>query len=157
MPDAAAARKPATALDRFLNGIERAGNRLPDPAILFVILLLIVWVASALLAPVQFTEIDPRSKMPIRVQNLLTGEAIAAFLSNMVNVFVTFPPLGIVLVALAAAARRRQHSSRRRARIWCRTHPGSRGADADSPAANHVRPDVVAAALGRGGRNCDLA
>jgi aminobenzoyl-glutamate transport protein len=100
MPETTSSRQPATALDRFLNSIERAGNKLPDPAILFVILLLIVWAASALLAPVQFTEIDPRNMMPIRVQNLLTGEAIAAFLSNMVNVFVTFPPLGIVLVAL---------------------------------------------------------
>src|SRR5688500_2915394 len=93
-------RRPATALDRFLNGLERVGHKLPDPATPFVILLLIVWVASALLAPVPFTEIDPRNKMPIRVQNLLTGEALAAFLSNMVTVFVTFPPLGIVLVAL---------------------------------------------------------
>jgi len=99
MPKTVAAR-PASALDRFLNGIERAGNRLPDPAMLFVAALLIVWIASALLAPVEFTEIDPRNKMPIRVQNLLTGDALAAFLSNMVTVFVTFPPLGIVLVAL---------------------------------------------------------
>src|ERR687898_3194760 len=93
-------RRPVTGLDRFLNLIERAGNKLPNPAMLFIAALLIVWVASALLAPVQFTEIDPRNSMPIRVQNLLTGEAIAAFLSNMVTVFVTFPPLGIVLVAL---------------------------------------------------------
>jgi aminobenzoyl-glutamate transport protein len=92
--------RPATRLDRFLNLIERAGNTLPDPAILFVVALLVVWVASAALAPVQFTEIDPRNAMPIRVQNQLTGDAIAAFLSNMVTVFVTFPPLGIVLVAL---------------------------------------------------------
>jgi aminobenzoyl-glutamate transport protein len=93
-------RRPVTGLDRFLNVIERAGNKLPDPAILFVIALMIVWAASALLAPVQFTEIDPRNSMPIRVQNQLTGAAIAAFLANMVTVFVTFPPLGIVLVAL---------------------------------------------------------
>jgi para-aminobenzoyl-glutamate transporter family len=32
--------------------------------------------------------------------NLLTGSALAAFLANMVTVFVTFPPLGIVLVAM---------------------------------------------------------
>jgi para-aminobenzoyl-glutamate transporter family len=100
MPTTTADRRPATGLDRFLNVIERAGNKLPDPAILFIVALLIVWMASALLAPVQFTEIDPRNSMPIRVQNLLTGEALAAFLSNMVTVFVTFPPLGIVLVAL---------------------------------------------------------
>ena len=91
---------PATGLDRFLNFIERAGNKLPDPAILFVIALAIVWVASALLAPVQFTEIDPRNGTPIRVANQLSGTALANFLANMVTVFVTFPPLGIVLVAL---------------------------------------------------------
>lgn len=92
--------RPATSLDRFLNFIERAGNKLPDPAILFVIALLIVWVFSVLLAPVQFTEIDPRNGMPIRVVNQLSGEALANFMANMVTVFVTFPPLGIVLVAL---------------------------------------------------------
>src|SRR5688572_12268760 len=94
------AKRPTSGLDGFLNLIERAGNTLPDPAILFIIALVIVWVASALLAPVQFVELDPRNAMPIRVQNLLTGDAMAAFLSNMVTVFVTFPPLGIVLVAL---------------------------------------------------------
>ena len=87
-------------LDRVLNAIEIAGNRLPDPAMLFVIALLIVWAVSAMLAPVQFVEIDPRNQMPIRVQNQLTGEALAAFLARMVTVFVTFPPLGVVLVAL---------------------------------------------------------
>jgi aminobenzoyl-glutamate transport protein len=92
--------RPATGLDRFLNLIERVGNRLPDPALLFLIALLIVWVASALLAPVAFTEIDPRNGMPIRIQNQLSGAALANFLANMVTVFVTFPPLGVVLVAL---------------------------------------------------------
>ncbi len=92
-------RRP-TALDRFLSGIEVAGNKLPDPALLFVFALLIVWVLSALLANVSFAEIDPRSGKPIQIQNLLTGSALAAFLANMVNVFVNFPPLGVVLVAL---------------------------------------------------------
>jgi aminobenzoyl-glutamate transport protein len=100
MSNATTQPRRAGGMDRFLNLIERAGNRLPDPAILFVIGLLIVWALSMLLAPIQFAEIDPRSKMPIRVQSLVTGEAIAAFLTNMVTVFVTFPPLGIVLVAL---------------------------------------------------------
>ena len=92
--------RPSRGLDRFLNIIERAGNKLPDPALLFVYALLIVWVLSALLAPVQFTEIDPRNGMPIRVQNQLSGAAIATFLATMVTTFVTFAPLGVVLVAL---------------------------------------------------------
>jgi aminobenzoyl-glutamate transport protein len=89
-----------TLLDRLLNFIERAGNKLPDPAILFVIALLLTWALSALLAPVAFAEIDPRTQQPLQVQNLLTGAALASFLANMVSVFVNFPPLGIVLVAL---------------------------------------------------------
>jgi aminobenzoyl-glutamate transport protein len=89
-----------TLLDRLLNFIERAGNKLPDPAILFVIALLITWALSALLSPVQFAELDPRTQQPLEVQNLLTGAALASFLANMVSVFVNFPPLGIVLVAL---------------------------------------------------------
>jgi aminobenzoyl-glutamate transport protein len=99
-PSNITADRAPTGVDRFLRFIEVAGNKLPDPAILFVIALLIVWVFSAILAPVAFTEIDPRSGNPIQVQNQLTGAALAAFLANMVNVFVNFPPLGIVLVAL---------------------------------------------------------
>jgi aminobenzoyl-glutamate transport protein len=98
-PSSRGAARP-TLLDRLLNFIERAGNTLPDPAILFVIALLITWALSALLAPVQFADIDPRSGQPLEVQNLLTGAALASFLANMVSVFVNFPPLGIVLVAL---------------------------------------------------------
>jgi aminobenzoyl-glutamate transport protein len=87
-------------IHRFLNFVETAGNKLPDPAILFVIALCVVWGLSAMLAPVAFAEIDPRSQQPIQIQNLLSGTALAAWLANMVNVFVTFPPLGVVLVAL---------------------------------------------------------
>nr|MBI1232156.1 hypothetical protein [Cytophagales bacterium] len=34
----------STLVDRFLNTIERVGNKLPDPAMLFLILMLITWV-----------------------------------------------------------------------------------------------------------------
>jgi len=87
-------------IDRFLNGIETAGNKLPDPAILFVIALVLVWILSALLSSMAFTEIDPRNGQPIRILNLLSGTAMAGWLAGMVNTFVTFPPLGVVLVAL---------------------------------------------------------
>lgn len=86
--------------DRFLDGIEKAGNKLPDAAILFLLLLAAVWVFSALLSPFDFGEVDPRSGNPLLVKNLLTGPEMASFLASMVNVFVTFAPLGIVLVAM---------------------------------------------------------
>jgi aminobenzoyl-glutamate transport protein len=87
-------------VDRALNTIERVGNTLPDPAALFLILLFLVWGLSALLAPIQFAEIDPRTGEPLVVNNLLTGPAIATFLGNMVTIFTGFHPLGVVLVAL---------------------------------------------------------
>jgi len=87
-------------VDRALNTIERVGNKLPDPAALFFILLVVVWVLSKLLAPIEFAEIDPRTAKPIRVNDQLTGTAVATFLSNMVTTFTGFHPLGVVLVAL---------------------------------------------------------
>ncbi|MFO7800155.1 AbgT family transporter [Rhodohalobacter sp.] len=86
--------------DKFLNFIEKAGNKLPDPAMLFFLLLVIVWVFSALLSPIDFGEVHPRTGEALNVQNMLTGENLASFLANMIETFVLFAPLGIVLVAM---------------------------------------------------------
>lgn len=94
------AEKSKKFLDRFLDFIEKAGNKLPDPAMLFFFLMLITWVFSALLSPIDFNAVDPRSGAELRVQNLLTGSQLAAFLSNMTQVFINFPPLGVVLLAM---------------------------------------------------------
>jgi len=87
-------------LNRILDWIERVGNRLPDPAILFFIFLLLTWGFSALLAGVEFDVADPRTGQPIVINNLLAGREVTGFLSQMVQVFVGFPPLGVVLVAM---------------------------------------------------------
>jgi len=86
--------------NRFLDGIEYAGNKLPDPAILFLLLLSFVWFLSLILSPFEFAEIDPRTGENLEIINLLTGSQLANFLSTMVTTFVTFAPLGIVLVAM---------------------------------------------------------
>jgi len=87
-------------LYRSLDVIERVGNRLPDPAVLFFLLMLVVWGLSALLAPLQFSAVHPQTGEPIQVVNQLSGTALADFLSQMVTVFTSFAPLGIVLVAM---------------------------------------------------------
>ena len=99
-PDVPPVRPPRRFVDRALDAIERIGNRLPDPAALFLIFLILVWVVSALLATVQFSEIDPRTDAPIQVKNMLAGANMASFLSRMVTIFTSFHPLGVVLVAL---------------------------------------------------------
>lgn len=111
-PPPPAARASA---QRFLDGLERVGNRLPDPAMIFVLALALTWVASVALAPVPFADIDPRTVVrdasgqvsagtPIRVKNMLTGENFTTFVSRMVKTFTDFPPLGVVLVAMLGVA-----------------------------------------------------
>ena len=87
-------------INRAMKTIEVVGNKLPDPAMLFLISMIVVWILSWLLSPVEFAEINPRTGDALRINNLLTGSAIAAFLSNMVTTFTGFAPLGVVLVAM---------------------------------------------------------
>lgn len=94
------AKVPRSYLQRTLNLIERTGNRLPDPALLFVILMVVVWIISKILAPIDLGVIDPRSGQPLKVIDQLTGVALTQFFSSMVTTFTGFPPLGVVLVAL---------------------------------------------------------
>ncbi len=85
---------------RALAWVERIGNKLPDPAMLFVIALALVWLASWLLADYQFTVPGKDAARTLAVQNQLTGSSMAAFLAQMVTTFTGFAPLGVVLVAL---------------------------------------------------------
>lgn len=99
-PNVLAAPEQAGFVNRALNLIEKVGNKLPDPAVLFLLLMFVVWIASAILSTMTFAEIDPRSGKPLVINNQLSGTALAAFLSTMVTTFTSFPPLGVVLVAL---------------------------------------------------------
>ncbi len=92
--------EPRTGLTRLLDRIELLGNKLPDPAVLFLMLLILVWLASALLAQFSYAHIDPRTGNPLEVHNLATPEQLTLFLSQMVPTFVGFHPLGVVLLAM---------------------------------------------------------
>jgi aminobenzoyl-glutamate transport protein len=87
-------------LVRFLNGIEWLGNKLPDPAVLFVIGIVTVWILSAIFSRFEFSETIPNSAEPIRIVNLMTLDKFAEFLAGMTERFVGFHPLGVVLVAM---------------------------------------------------------
>jgi aminobenzoyl-glutamate transport protein len=94
----ASERAQPSGSNTLLDWIERTGNRLPDPAFHFLIALAVTWLLSALLASVSFDVTDPRTSAPLRVNNLLTGKALTEFLAGMVSAFISFPPLGLVLV-----------------------------------------------------------
>ena len=86
--------------DRFLSFIERAGNKLPSPAMLFIYCLFIALGLSFVFSLMSFDMVDPRSGEAIQVNNLLTGTYLANFLASSVTTFTSFAPLGVVLVAI---------------------------------------------------------
>ncbi|MGE4070642.1 MAG: AbgT family transporter [Lysobacterales bacterium] len=94
------AATPPGLVFRFLDKVERVGNKLPDPAVLFLFLMFVVWACSWMLSGVNFSELDPRSGEPIRIVNLLGGDALTTFMAKLVSTFVSFHPLGVVLVAM---------------------------------------------------------
>lgn len=66
MPERNEAKEPERGfVGRALSGLERVGNKLPDPAMLFLLSMFIVWILSWLLADVRFTSIDPRTQKPM--------------------------------------------------------------------------------------------
>ena len=85
---------------RMLDTVERLGNKLPDPAVLFLLLMFAVWAFSAWMSTMSFAELDPRTGEAITIKNLLSGTNLTGFMGQMVNTFVTFHPLGVVLVAM---------------------------------------------------------
>ena len=57
-----------TLAGRWLDGVERLGNRCPDPILLFLIALAVTWLASSLLDGVDLGLDDPRTGHPLHHQ-----------------------------------------------------------------------------------------
>ncbi|MFK8016185.1 MAG: AbgT family transporter [Gammaproteobacteria bacterium] len=87
-------------VQRALARVEIVGNKLPDPAVLFIALLFIVWALSFALSGIDFGVIDPRTGDALNINNQLGGAAMATFFSKMVTNFSHFHPVGVVLVAM---------------------------------------------------------
>ncbi|MCQ4924154.1 AbgT family transporter [Tissierella carlieri] len=92
--------------NKFLDFVERAGNRLPHPVTLFVIFSLIIIVISAIAEKVglsvTFDKFVDGEMVPTTVTaiSLLNAEGIRKMFSLAVTNFTSFAPLGTVLVAM---------------------------------------------------------
>lgn len=84
---------------KFLTLIEKTGNKLPDPATLFVLGTIIVFVLSLIVSSLGWSVIDPKGNV-INAFNLISADGTWWLLSTMVDNFIRFPPLGIVLVGM---------------------------------------------------------
>jgi aminobenzoyl-glutamate transport protein len=90
----------SSAVDRFLNVVERAGNALPHPATLFAGMAVLVLIASAIAASFGLMVVHPSTDAEVKVVNLLSQEGIHRIMTGLVTNFTGFAPLGTVLVAL---------------------------------------------------------
>lgn len=92
----------------FLNFVERFGNKLPNPTILFVYLsivtILLSFVLSKFGVSVEYDTINSKSasitQNSASVINLLSGDSIATFISSMLKNFTGFYPLGVVFAII---------------------------------------------------------
>lgn len=96
-------------LGGFLGWVERAGNKLPDPVVIFLYLglvLIAISVACALLglSALHPTQVDADGNpLVVASQSLLSSENIARFWVEMTTTFTHFHPLGYVLVVMLGA------------------------------------------------------
>ncbi|KMK76378.1 AbgT family transporter [Alkalihalobacillus pseudalcaliphilus] len=87
--------------NRFLTMVEVIGNKLPHPVTLFAIMAGIVIVLSAILSSLNVQVENPAEPGEVlQVKNLLSAEGINYMVSEMVNNFINFAPLGIVLATM---------------------------------------------------------
>lgn len=92
--------KKKSRFDKFLNWVEKVGNKLPEPLLLFAGLSVVVVLLSYVFSLLGFSDIHPVTKEPLHVVNLLSVSGLQRILSNAVNNFLSFPPLGIVLTCM---------------------------------------------------------
>jgi aminobenzoyl-glutamate transport protein len=94
------ATRRRTAVDRFLDVVERVGNALPDPTTLFALLALVVILLSWIAAQFDLSVAHPTTGKLIEPVSLLSVDGLHRILTSLVSNFTGFAPLGTVLVAM---------------------------------------------------------
>ncbi len=87
-------------LNKFITIVEKGGNALPHPAVLFGIFGIITLFVSALGHLLGWQGINPATSDTVHVVNLLSVDGLHRILLEMANNYTGFAPLGIVMVAL---------------------------------------------------------
>lgn len=97
-------KKKGSLFNRAMNAVERVGNKLPEPTILFIILAGIVLIASAICGAFGVKATHPGTGEELAIVNLLSKNGLQMFWSNAVTNFSGFAPLGMVLVTVIGSA-----------------------------------------------------
>ncbi|MBK0330991.1 AbgT family transporter [Brachybacterium sp. MASK1Z-5] len=97
-PDGSAARLTRT--DRLLNVVERLGNKLPEPFMLFLILFAVTGIVSTAMALAGVKVSVPGSDEVTVIKGLFTGEGMAWLTTSLGENYLGFPPLVTVMPIL---------------------------------------------------------
>ena len=97
-------KKRSNEVSGFLKGVETIGNKLPHPAVIFLILSIAVVVISAFAAafgkPVTYFDARQGKEVTIQALSLLNLNGLRYILNSATKNFTDFAPLGTVLVAM---------------------------------------------------------
>jgi aminobenzoyl-glutamate transport protein len=102
MSSAQSLTRRTVVIDRVLGGIERVGNKLPDPFMLFLLLFAITAVASTAMAWANVTVQLPGTNEITVIKGFFTAEGLTWFTQNIGANYLGFPPLATVLPILLA-------------------------------------------------------
>jgi aminobenzoyl-glutamate transport protein len=97
---------PKTVLQRLLDVVERVGNKVPHPAVLFFLLIGLVVVLSLALAgtSVSYQRLNPDThkteETTTAIRSLLSAGGIRFIFTSVVPNFINFGPVGIIMVAM---------------------------------------------------------
>jgi len=102
---------PKSAMQRFLDGVEKVGNMVPHPVVIFLILMALVIVLSALLGlagtAVTYERINPETheieQASVAIRSLLTVEGIRFMYASLVPSFMAFTAVGLMIAAMVGA------------------------------------------------------
>lgn len=95
-------------MERALDAIERVGNKVPHPVIIFVMLIGLVILLSHLFymlgSSVTYQSINPEThaveEVTTRAQSLLTAEGLRFMYTGVVDNFMSFTAVGVIIVAM---------------------------------------------------------
>ena len=102
---------PKTTMQRLLDGIERVGNMVPHPVVIFLILIGIVIVLSAVMGlfgtAVTYERINPETleieQASTAIRSLLNVEGIRFMYESLVPNFMSFTAVGLMIAAMIGA------------------------------------------------------
>ncbi|MCM3519012.1 AbgT family transporter [Staphylococcus xylosus] len=93
-------KEKPTLINRFLNIVEKVGNRLPDPSILFFLMCLGLAVLTWIISFFSITVKHPGSGDTIAIKSILSSDGLSMILNDAVKNFSEFPALGLVLAVM---------------------------------------------------------